>query len=187
MQAIVVFPLVLWESVKSIMFSEVAFTSLESSCLPRTLFLCGRKADSSTELALSSRLVTFLVAKFPWSIWDARIFDMTRIKIWVDWILVKSWCLSNSNVIHKRSANWLAQAAQGWFRTTCIPFNGTAGVILLPMLPRYQCPHACEIASAWRCLFWPQILCRPWPEDEALLAWSVGSESWSNCLRTKLK
>jgi hypothetical protein len=64
-----------------VMFSVVASTSLESSHSTRTLFLCGRKADGSTELALSSRLVTFLVAKFPWSIWDARIFDMTRIKI----------------------------------------------------------------------------------------------------------
>jgi hypothetical protein len=58
-----------------------SFTSPESSCLTRTLFLCGRKEDGSTELASSLRLVTFLVAKFPWSIWDARIFDMTRIEI----------------------------------------------------------------------------------------------------------
>jgi hypothetical protein len=30
---------------------------------------------------LCLRLVTFLVIKFPWSIWDARIFDMTQIEI----------------------------------------------------------------------------------------------------------
>ncbi len=130
MQAIAIFPLVLWESAKSMMFSDVAFTSLKSSCLTRTSFLYGRKADGSTELASSLRLVTFLGAKFPWSIWNVRIFDMTRIEVWVDRILVKSWCLDNSNVICTRPANWLVRAVQGWFRTTYIPFNGTAGVIL---------------------------------------------------------
>jgi hypothetical protein len=40
-----------------------------------------KKADGSTELALSLRLVIFLVAKFPWSIWDVRFFDMTQIDI----------------------------------------------------------------------------------------------------------
>ncbi len=63
MQAIVVFPLVLWESAKSMTFLDVAFTLLESSHSTRTLFLWGRKADGPTELASSSRLVTFLVAK----------------------------------------------------------------------------------------------------------------------------
>ncbi len=141
MQAIAVFPLVLWELAKSMMFSDVALTSLKSSCLTRTLFLWGRKADGSTELASILRLVTFSVAKFPWSIWDARIFDMTRINIWVDQILVKSCCLANSNVICTRSTNWLVWAARGWFRTTCIPFNEVAGmmfytnVTLILMLP----------------------------------------------------
>ncbi len=130
MQAIAVFPLVLWELAKSMTFSEVAFTLLERSHSTRTLFLSRRKADSSTESALSLWLVTFLVAKFPWSIWNGRIFDMTWIKIWVDRILVKSWCLANSYVICPRSANWLASAARGWFRTNCIPFDGMAGVIL---------------------------------------------------------
>jgi hypothetical protein len=45
-----------------------SFTSLESSHSTRNLFLCGRKVDGSTELASSLRLVTFLIAKFPWSI-----------------------------------------------------------------------------------------------------------------------
>ncbi len=80
--------------------------------------------------------------KFPWSIWDVRIFDMTQIEFWVNRILVKSWCLANSNVICMRSANWLAQAVRGWFRTTGIPFDGMAGVIfdtnvaLISMSPR---------------------------------------------------
>ena len=40
-----------------------------------------KKADGSTELASSLRLVTFSVEKLPWNIWDTMIFDMTRIKI----------------------------------------------------------------------------------------------------------
>ncbi len=51
MQAIAVFPLVLQESAKSMTFLDVAFTLLKSSCLTRTLFLRGRKADGSNELA----------------------------------------------------------------------------------------------------------------------------------------
>ncbi len=129
MRAIAVFPLVLWESAKSMTFSDVAFTFLKSSHLSRTLFLWGKKADGSTELASILKPVTFLVAKFLWSIWDARIFDMTQIDIWVDWTQVKSWCLTNSNVICTKSAYWLAWAAQGWFRITCIPLDGVAGMI----------------------------------------------------------
>ncbi len=65
MRAIAVFPFVLWELAKSMMFSEVAFISLISSQLIRHLFLRGRKTDGSTENASSLRLVTFSVAKFP--------------------------------------------------------------------------------------------------------------------------
>ena len=64
-QAIALFPFVLWESVKSIIFLDVAFISLISSWLIRHLFLWGRKMDGLTEFASSSRLVTFSVAKFP--------------------------------------------------------------------------------------------------------------------------
>ncbi len=65
MQAIAVFYFVLWESAKSMMFLEVAFISLISSQSIRHLFLWGRKTDGSTDNALSLRLVTFSVAKFP--------------------------------------------------------------------------------------------------------------------------
>ena len=65
MRAMAVFPLVLC---KSITFSDVALTSLVISQSTRNLFLCGRKTEGSTELASTSRLVTFSVAKLPWRI-----------------------------------------------------------------------------------------------------------------------
>ncbi len=183
MQAIAVFALVLWESAKSMTFSDVASTSLKSSCLTRTLFLWGRKADGSTESALILRLVTFLVAKFHWSIWEARIFDMTQIDIWVDRILVKSCCLANSCVIPMRSANWLARAAWGWFRTTCIPFNGVARMIfnthvaLMSMLPRMWSNIA---------FFGLRFFIGLGQKMKHNIARSIGSEGWSNRLWTKL-
>ncbi len=124
MPGMTVFHFILWVSAKSIIFSDVAFISLINSRLIRHLFLWGRNTDGSTEFALSSRLKTFSVAKFPWRIWEARALEMTLIKTSSKWMFMLSCCLATSKVILTRSANWLAQAAHGWFNTTCMPFDG---------------------------------------------------------------
>ncbi len=88
MQDIAVIPFVLWESVKPITFSKVAFTSVCLSRSTRQLFFWGRKVYGLIECASFLKLVTFLVANFPWSIWDARTFDMTQNNTWDKRILV---------------------------------------------------------------------------------------------------
>jgi hypothetical protein len=65
MQDIAVFPFVLWESVKSMTFSKVAFTSVLLSHSTRQAFFWRRKADGSIESTSFMRLMTFFVAKFP--------------------------------------------------------------------------------------------------------------------------
>ena len=79
MRVIAVFPFVLWESAKSIIFLGVAFILLINSQSIKHLFLWGRKTDGSTEFALSLRLGTFSVAKFPQRIQEARSLGMTRM------------------------------------------------------------------------------------------------------------
>ncbi len=65
MQVMSVFPFVLWELAKSIIFLDVAFVSLINSQSIRHLVVWGRKTDGSTEFASSLRLVTFFFRKIP--------------------------------------------------------------------------------------------------------------------------
>jgi hypothetical protein len=59
----------------SMIFSLVAQFLVVDLQLTRDLFFCGRKAEVSAFLVSCSRLVTFLVAKFPCSIWEARALE----------------------------------------------------------------------------------------------------------------
>jgi hypothetical protein len=62
-QDIEVFPFVLWESVKSTTFSEVAFTLVLLSHLKRQAFFWGRKADGLIKCASFFEAGNFLCCK----------------------------------------------------------------------------------------------------------------------------
>jgi hypothetical protein len=85
MQAIAVLPLVLWESAKSITFSDVAFTLLVNSCLTRHLFLWGRKADGSIKWPQSLDTSNLLCGKISLkhigskNLWHDPNQDLSRV------------------------------------------------------------------------------------------------------------
>ncbi len=70
-----------WELIISMTFLLVAQFLVDYSRSTRHLFLWRRKAVGSTFLVSCSRLVNFLVAKFPWSMWETRALERSLIEI----------------------------------------------------------------------------------------------------------
>jgi hypothetical protein len=108
MRAIAVLRVDFWESMMSMTFLLVAWFSVDDSRSTSYLFFWGRKADGSTFSVSCSRLVTFLVAKLPWSM---RAFVINLRVIWDDQMFIQSWSLASFMVKRMRSAKELAREA----------------------------------------------------------------------------
>ncbi len=86
-QAIEVFALDLCVSRTSMLFSMLTIMSCIRICSTMLALLWGRKANGSMEFASLLRVVTLLVAKFPLSMWAARVLPTIWMERYFDRML----------------------------------------------------------------------------------------------------
>ncbi len=99
--------------------------------LDHAWFFWGKKDNGLMELASLLRVVTLLVAKFPHSMCAAKDLSTIWMEGYFDRMLNWSCSLVINRVWQIRSAKEVGQEARGWLRTTSMPLDGVAKVMLL--------------------------------------------------------